>query len=160
MDGGFPLARTLHHLVSTSLQQGLCLYKLKHMAMSPSLSSYMSQHPACIASGLPAPPHARSMSLVKAGQRGWETDLVIQAEAGTHHWRALMGQLEVATTCHSWLFAGPWCRFWAGLHSGGSSQGGPGFDVKCRKIFLSWKNEELASVHAFDLALVWWLLWQ
>lgn len=39
------LPRALHRFVSLSLQQGLYLYKLSHMAMSPSLSSYMSQHP-------------------------------------------------------------------------------------------------------------------
>lgn len=63
------LARILHHFVSTSLQQGLCLHKLNRTVMSPSLTSSMSQHPPHIPSGLPASPHARSISLLEAGQR-------------------------------------------------------------------------------------------
>lgn len=62
------LVRTLHHFVSTSLQQDLCLYKLNHMAISP-LNSYTSQHPLHIPSGLPASPHARSISFLEVGQR-------------------------------------------------------------------------------------------
>lgn len=105
------LPRALHHFVFTSLQQGLCLYKLSHMAVSPSLPSCMSQHPPTFPLG--SQHHLRPAALISWRQDtgAWETKPcllpVVQAEAGTHLWRGC----GPAGGCHNlpklWLFARP-----------------------------------------------------
>lgn len=85
------LPRALHHFLSTSLQQGLYVYKLSHMAVSPSLPSYMSQHPPTFPLG--SHHHLRPAALLswRQDRAAWETKPcllpVVEAEAGTHHWR-------------------------------------------------------------------------
>lgn len=98
------LPRPLHHFVSTSLQQGLYLYKLSHVAMvtlavtasstfplAPSTTSGQ-QHfsPAGRTGVLEKPSHACSL---------WFRQSLVPIS------EQVLGQLKAATVCHSWLFA-------------------------------------------------------
>ena len=139
------LARTLHHFVSTSLHQGLCLDKLNHTAMSPSLTSHVSQHQLHIPSGLLASPHARRISLLKAGQRSLRNwALPTFSDSGRGWYPSLKRACGPSRGCHNLPFmafgktvlqvlsvASLWWK-----QPGGS----PGFDVRCRKN-LSWPGK-------------------
>lgn len=136
------LARTLHHFVSTSLQHSLCLYKLHHVAMSPSLTSYMSQHPAHIPSGHPASPHARSISLLEAGQRSFRNwALPASRDSGRGWYPSPKTSRGPDRGCHNLPFMA-FCKTLLQVLSMASLQwkqpgGSPGFDVKCHKNLSS-----------------------
>lgn len=111
------LARALHHFVSTSLQQGSCLYKLNHMAMPPSLTSCISQHPPTFPLG--SQHHLGPAALLswRQDREAWETEpcllSVVQTEAGTCHWRVC----GPATGCHNLPFMA-YCKAPAGFECG------------------------------------------
>lgn len=96
---------------------GLVLNKLNHMAMSPSLTSYVSQHPPTLPLG--SQHHLRPAALLSWSQdreaRETEPCLlpVVQAEAGTCPWRGC----GPAGGCHNLPFMA-FCKTPAGFEGG------------------------------------------
>lgn len=105
--------RPLHHFVSTSLQQGLYLYKLSHVAMVTFAVTASSTFP------LGSQHHLRPAALLSCRQDrdAWETKPcllpVVQAEPGTHHWAGS----GPAKGCHSLPFVA-FCKNSAGYEHG------------------------------------------
>lgn len=116
------LARTSHRFVPISLQQSLRLYKLNHMVMSPSSTSHISQHAPHIPSGLTASPHARSISVLEAGQRSLRSCTLSASSGSGRGWypslRSACGPARGCCSLPFMAFCKPLCRFSAWLPSG------------------------------------------
>lgn len=101
---GLRISLPLHHFVSNSLQQGLYLYRLSHMAMVT--FSYQLHVTASSTFPLGSQHHLRPSALLswRQDREAWETKPcllpVVQAEAGTHHWRGC----GPARGCHNLPF--------------------------------------------------------